>query len=73
MFEGVVNLTRLQVKQRYVVYLQNVKGVSSDAQAVKDAQYILPTPDFRGALISPFRQQALALLDPATPWEKRPP
>lgn len=55
----------LQVKERYFVYLQNVKGVDSDAQAVKDGQYIFPTPDFRGALKSPFRHQALAFLDPA--------
>lgn len=65
--QGVVNVKGRQVKQRYLEYLQIAKGVSSDAQTVKDGQYILPTPDFRGTLISPFRHQALALLDPATP------
>lgn len=55
------------------MYLQNAEGVSSDAQSMKDAQYILPTPDFTGTLISPFRHQALALLDPATPWTKTHP
>ena len=54
------------------MYLQKAESSSCDAQGVKDAQYILPTPDFTGAFISPFRHQALALLDPATPWTKHP-
>lgn len=64
-------ITHLQVKHRYLVYLQILEGVSSDAHVVKDAQYILSIPDFTGALVSPFRHQAVALLDPATPWSKR--
>ena len=46
-------------------YLQKLKVVSSDAQIVKDAENILPIPDFRGALIAPIRHQALALFNPA--------
>lgn len=60
MCEGVVSKAKIS-------HLQYIKGSISDAQAMKDAQYILPTPDFTGALISPFRHQALAVLDPATP------
>lgn len=48
------------------MYLQNAKDISSDAQGVKDAQYILSTPDFTGDLICPIRHQTLAVLDPAT-------
>lgn len=55
------------------VYLQNVEGVRSDAQSVKDAHYFLPTPDFTGSLIAPLRHQALALLDPAGVTIKRHP
>lgn len=68
-----VNLKSLQVKQRYLMYLQNFKGASSDAQVVKDVQYIHPIPDFTSTLISPLRHQDLALLDPAAPWTKRHP
>lgn len=48
------------------MYLQNAKDTSSDAQGVKDAQYILSTPDFTSDLISPVRHKTLAVLDPAT-------
>ena len=66
MFKGVVYFKSQQVEQKHFVYLQNVKGIHSDAQAVKDPYYILPTPDFTSSLISSFTQQDLALLYPAT-------
>lgn len=48
-----------------MLHLQHVKGCIGDAQGVKDAHDVLPTPDFAGALVSSLRHQALAVLDPA--------
>lgn len=52
------------------MYLQNVEGGIGDAQVVKDVDHVPPTPDFAGTLVASLRQQALALLDPATAQTK---
>lgn len=46
-------------------YLHITEGVKCDTQAVENDQYILSTPDFAGTLKPSFRQQHLALLNPA--------